>query len=49
MPFEVLGKRIEQYHLSWLEDVVAHDDYQGAAQVAAAIRISRSGVMAIGL
>ena len=32
-----IGKRIEKYHLSWLEDVVAHDDYPGAARVAAAL------------
>src|SRR4029077_19042968 len=32
-----IGKRIEQYHLTWLEDVVAHDDYPGAARVAAAL------------
>ena len=24
-----VGKRVEEYHLFWLEDVVAHDDYQG--------------------
>ena len=32
-----IGRRIEQYHLFWLEDVVAHDDYAGIAQVAAAL------------
>jgi L-alanine-DL-glutamate epimerase-like enolase superfamily enzyme len=29
-----IGKRIEPYHLFWLEDPVAHDDYQGLARVA---------------
>jgi L-alanine-DL-glutamate epimerase-like enolase superfamily enzyme len=29
-----VGKRVEQYHLFWLEDVVAADDYQGLAKVA---------------
>lgn len=32
-----IGKRIEPYGLCWLEDVVAHDDYAGCAQVAAAL------------
>jgi L-alanine-DL-glutamate epimerase-like enolase superfamily enzyme len=32
-----LGRRIEQYHLSWLEDIIAHDDYAGIARVAAAL------------
>ena len=32
-----IGSRIEQYHLFWLEDVVAHDDYPGLARVAAAL------------
>ena len=32
-----IGKRIEQYHLFWLEDVVAHDDYPGLARVADAL------------
>jgi L-alanine-DL-glutamate epimerase-like enolase superfamily enzyme len=32
-----IGRRIEQYHLYWLEDVVAHDDYSGLARVAAAL------------
>jgi L-alanine-DL-glutamate epimerase-like enolase superfamily enzyme len=31
------GKRVEEYHLFWLEDVVAHDDYQGLARVADAL------------
>ncbi|MBI4640859.1 MAG: mandelate racemase/muconate lactonizing enzyme family protein [Candidatus Tectomicrobia bacterium] len=29
-----IGRRLEPYHLFWLEDVVAHDDYQGLARVA---------------
>src|SRR5918994_887868 len=29
-----IGRRIEPYHLFWLEDVVAHDDFQGLARVA---------------
>jgi L-talarate/galactarate dehydratase len=32
-----IGSRIEQYHLFWLEDVVAHDDYAGMARVADAL------------
>ena len=32
-----IGKRVEEYHLFWLEDVVAHDDYQGMARVADAL------------
>jgi L-alanine-DL-glutamate epimerase-like enolase superfamily enzyme len=32
-----IGSQIEQYRLYWLEDVVAHDDYPGLAQVAAAL------------
>ena len=32
-----IGSRVEEYHLFWLEDVVAHDDYPGLAQVAAAL------------
>jgi len=32
-----IGKRVEQYHLFWLEDVVAHDDYPGMARVADAL------------
>ena len=30
-------KRQEEYNLFWLEDVVAHDDYQGLARVADAL------------
>jgi L-alanine-DL-glutamate epimerase-like enolase superfamily enzyme len=32
-----IGSRIEEYHLYWLEDVVAADDYAGQAAVAAAL------------
>ena len=32
-----IGKRVEQFHLFWLEDVVVHDDYPGLARVAAAL------------
>lgn len=32
-----IGRRVESYHLFWLEDVVAHDDYQGLARVADAL------------
>jgi len=32
-----IGTRLEPYHLFWLEDVVAHDDYQGLARVADAL------------
>jgi L-talarate/galactarate dehydratase len=29
-----VGRRVEPYHLYWLEDPVAHDDYAGLARVA---------------
>jgi L-alanine-DL-glutamate epimerase-like enolase superfamily enzyme len=32
-----IGRRLEEYHLYWLEDVTAHDDYQGLARVADAL------------
>jgi L-alanine-DL-glutamate epimerase-like enolase superfamily enzyme len=32
-----IGRRVEPLHLFWLEDVVAHDDYQGLARVADAL------------
>ena len=32
-----IGSRVEEYHLFWLEDVVARDDYQGLARVADAL------------
>jgi L-alanine-DL-glutamate epimerase-like enolase superfamily enzyme len=38
-----IGRRIEQYHLYWLEDVVAHDDYAGLAAVAAALATPIAG------
>ena len=30
-----IGERLEPYHLHWLEDVTARDDYAGLARVAA--------------
>ncbi len=38
-----IGSRIEQYHLFWLEDVVAHDDYPGLARVADALATPIAG------
>ncbi|HYH40684.1 MAG TPA: mandelate racemase/muconate lactonizing enzyme family protein [Burkholderiales bacterium] len=32
-----IGRRVEEYNLFWLEDVVAHDDYPGLAAVADAL------------
>jgi L-alanine-DL-glutamate epimerase-like enolase superfamily enzyme len=32
-----VGRRIEPYHLYWLEDPVAHDDYAGLARVSDAL------------
>jgi L-talarate/galactarate dehydratase len=32
-----IGHRIEDYHLFWLEDVTAHDDYPGLAHVTRAL------------
>jgi L-alanine-DL-glutamate epimerase-like enolase superfamily enzyme len=32
-----IGRQVEPYHLFWLEDVVAHDDFQGLARVADAL------------
>jgi L-alanine-DL-glutamate epimerase-like enolase superfamily enzyme len=32
-----IGKRVDEYRLFWLEDVVAHDDYRGLAAVADAL------------
>jgi L-alanine-DL-glutamate epimerase-like enolase superfamily enzyme len=32
-----VGRRLEPYHLFWLEDPVAHDDYTGLARVADAL------------
>ncbi|HEX9466535.1 MAG TPA: mandelate racemase/muconate lactonizing enzyme family protein [Alphaproteobacteria bacterium] len=28
-----IGRRLEEFHLAWLEDVTAHDDYKGLAHV----------------
>jgi L-alanine-DL-glutamate epimerase-like enolase superfamily enzyme len=38
-----IGRRIEEYHLFWLEDVVAPDDYAGLASVAAALATPLAG------
>lgn len=38
-----IGKRIEQYHLFWLEDVVAHDDYPDMARVSDALATPVAG------
>jgi L-talarate/galactarate dehydratase len=32
-----IGKRVEQFHLRWLEDVTRCDDFQGLAEVTAAL------------
>jgi len=32
-----IGRRIEPYHLYWLEDPTAHDDYPGLARIADAL------------
>jgi L-alanine-DL-glutamate epimerase-like enolase superfamily enzyme len=32
-----IGRRIEDYHLFWLEDPTAHDDYAGLARIADAL------------
>ena len=32
-----IGKRVEEYHLYWLEDLVVRDDYQGLARIADAL------------
>jgi L-talarate/galactarate dehydratase len=32
-----IGTQVEEYRLFWLEDVVAHDDYAGLAQIASAL------------
>lgn len=33
-----IGHRVEEFDLGWLEDVTAHNDYQGTARVAAALK-----------
>ena len=38
-----IGERIEPYHLHWLEDVTARDDYAGLARVAAALKTPIAG------
>jgi L-alanine-DL-glutamate epimerase-like enolase superfamily enzyme len=38
-----IGRRVEQYHLFWLEDVVAHDDFAGMARVADALETPVAG------
>ena len=32
-----IGRRVEEYNLYWLEDMTAHDDYQGLARIADAL------------
>lgn len=38
-----IGRRIEEYHLFWLEDVTAHDDYPGLARVSDALATPVAG------
>jgi L-alanine-DL-glutamate epimerase-like enolase superfamily enzyme len=38
-----IGRRIEDVHLFWLEDVTAHDDYDGLARVTAALKTPIAG------
>jgi len=38
-----IGRRIEDAHLFWLEDVTAHDDYAGLARVADALATPLAG------
>jgi len=38
-----IGRRIEDVHLYWLEDVTAHDDYPGLARVADALATPVAG------
>ncbi len=38
-----IGRRIEDVHLYWLEDVTAHDDYAGLARVAGALATPVTG------
>jgi L-alanine-DL-glutamate epimerase-like enolase superfamily enzyme len=38
-----IGRRIEDVHLFWLEDVTAHDDYPGIARVADALATPVAG------
>ncbi len=38
-----IGRRIEHVRLFWLEDVTAHDDYQGLAEIAKALETPVAG------
>ena len=38
-----IGRRIEEFHLFWLEDVTVHDDYTGLARVADALATPLAG------
>ncbi len=38
-----IGKRVEPYHLHWLEDVTRADDFQGLATVTAALKTPIAG------
>ena len=38
-----IGRRIEQYHLRWLEDVTRADDFQGLAEVSRALDMPVAG------
>jgi L-alanine-DL-glutamate epimerase-like enolase superfamily enzyme len=38
-----IGRRVEEFHLFWLEDVTAHDDYAGLARVADALATPIAG------
>ena len=38
-----IGSRVEEYNLFWLEDVTTHDDYQGLARVADALKTPIAG------
>jgi L-alanine-DL-glutamate epimerase-like enolase superfamily enzyme len=38
-----IGKQVEKYHLFWLEDVTAHDDYPGLARVTDALHTPVAG------
>src|SRR5499425_1477375 len=38
-----IGRRIEEFHLFWLEDVTVHDDYAGLARVADALATPLAG------
>jgi len=38
-----IGRRLEEFHLYWLEDVTVHDDYPGLARVADALATPVAG------